>query len=129
MIDEGFIGRVYRTSGYVWVFGALVAWSAAGPYAALGWTVGSAVSVGVLAAIELMVKRAARPGDARAGRKLMRIAALHWPVILAVLAAAIWLGERRISYVIAFCVGLGLAQAVIVLKAFGALILQYLNRE
>ncbi len=126
-IDEGFITRVYRTSAYVWAFGALVAWSVAGWHAALGWTVGSAVSVGVLAAIEWMVRRAAVPGDTRAGRKLMKAAALHWPIILVLLAAAVWLGGRRISYIVAFVAGLGLAQAVIALKALGILIVSRTN--
>lgn len=126
-IDEGFITRVYRTSAYVWTFGALVAWSASGFWAALGWTVGSAVSVGVLAAIDWMVRRAARPGDSRAGRKLMKAVALHWPIILILLAAAVWLGVGRVSYMVAFAAGLCLAQAVIALKALGILIVSRVN--
>jgi hypothetical protein len=126
-INEGFIARVYRTSGYVWAFGALVAWSVAGFWAALGWTVGSAVSVGVLAAIDWTVRRAARPGDSRAGPKLMKAVALHWPIILLLLGAAVWLGGRRVSYMVAFAAGLCLAQAVIALKALGILIVGRTN--
>jgi hypothetical protein len=123
-IDEGFIARVYRTGAYVWAFGAIAAWSVAGLWAALGWTVGSAVSIGVLAAIEWVVRRTAKPGDTRAARKLTKAAALHWPIILVLLAASVWLGGRRVSYMIAFVAGLGLAQAVIALKALGILIVK-----
>jgi hypothetical protein len=126
-IDEGFIARVYKTSAYVWVFGALVAWSVAGPWAALGWTVGSAISVGLLAAIECIVKRAVRPGNLRAKKVLTNAALLHWPIIVAVLALAVWLGGRRVAYIIAFAAGLGLTQLVITLKAVGALIVERLN--
>jgi hypothetical protein len=127
-IDEGFVARVCRTSVVVWAFGALVAWCVAGPYAALGWTVGSGISVGVLAAIDWMVRRTMRPGDTRAGKKLMKAAALHWPIILVLLAGAVWLSGRRVAYVIAFVAGLGLAQAVIVLKAVGVLIVERIDK-
>ena len=127
-IDEGFIARVYRTSAYVWAFGAMVAWSVAGPYAALGWTVGSAISVGLLVAIEWIVRRAVRPGNLRAKKVLTNAALLHWPIILMLLAAAVWLGGRRVAYIIAFAAGLGLVQAVIVLKAIGIFIIEQTNK-
>jgi len=121
-IDEGFVSRVYRTSAYVWAFGALVAWSIAGPWAALGWTLGATLSVGVLAAADQLVRRAAGSGDRRAGRKLVKAVALHWPIILVLLAAAVRLGGSRVSYLAAFAAGLCLVQAVVALKALGILI-------
>ena len=126
-IDECFIARVCKTSVVVWAFGVMVSWSVAGPYAALGWTVGSGISVGVLAAIDWIVRRTVRPGDTKAGGKLMKAAALHWPIILVLLAAAVWLSGRRVTYLIAFAAGLGLAQAVIFLKAVGVLIVERIN--
>jgi hypothetical protein len=123
-IDEGFIARVYRTSAYVWAFGAMVAWSVAGPHAALGWTVGSAISVGVLAGIEWAVKRVIKPDNPRARKSFANVAMLHWPIIVAVLALAVWLSGRRAAYVIAFAAGLGLTQLVIALKAIGILIIE-----
>jgi hypothetical protein len=126
--DEDFIARVCRTSVVVWAFGAMAAWCVAGPYAALGWTFGSAISVGLLAAIDWMVRRTMRPGDARAGKKLMKAAALHWPIILMLLAGAVYLSGRRVAYIVAFVAGLGLAQAVIVLKAVGQLLVERMNK-
>ena len=123
-IDEGFIGRVYMTSAVVWAFGVIVSWSLAGPYAALGWTVGSAVSIGVLAGIERIVRRAVMPGDPRRGKRMIKAAALHWPIILVLLSAAVWLSGRRVAYLVAFAAGLGLAQAVIALKAIGIFIIE-----
>jgi hypothetical protein len=128
-IDEGFIARVYRTSAYVWAFGALVAWGWAGPYAALGWSLGCALSVGVLAGIEWIVRRAVRPGNTRTRKTLTNAAALHWPIILVFMGFVFWLGRGRMAYLIAFIAGLGLVQAVIVLKALGILIVQHLNRD
>lgn len=127
MSDEGFIRRVYRTSVIVWVFGVLVSWSIAGLHAAFGWTFGSAISVGLLAGIEWIVRKAVTPGNLRAKKVLTNVAALHWPIILAVMALAIWLSARRIPYLIAFIAGLGLAQVVIVLKTVGAVIVERLN--
>lgn len=129
MIDEGFVGRVYRTSAIVWAFGALVTWSFAGLHAVVGWTFGSAVSVGLLAGIEWIVRKAVTPGNLRAKRILTNVALLHWPVILAVMALAIWLSGQRTAYLIAFAAGLSLTQAVIMLKAVGMLVLQLLNRK
>lgn len=124
MNDEGFLGRVYRTSAYVWAFGALAIWSYFGLHAALGWTFGSAISVGLLFGIEWIVRKAVTPGNIRAKKVLTNVAALHWPIILAAMALAIWLSQRRVAYLVAFIAGLGLAQAVIVLKTLGAILVK-----
>ena len=129
MSDEGFLGRVYRTCVYVWAFGALAAWGYFGPHAALGWTFGSAISVGLLYAIEWIVRKTVTPGNLRAKKVLTTIAALHWPIILAIMALAVWLSGRRIAYLIAFSAGLGLTQAVIVLKTVGAMIVERTNKQ
>lgn len=127
-VDEGFIRRVYTTSAYVWAFGLLTSWSVSGFHAAVGWTVGSAVSLGLLRGIEWFIRGTVRPGNSGARRSLPLIALLHWPVLIAVLAGAVWLGRGRYSYIVAFCAGLVLTQAVIVLKVVGMLINQRLNR-
>lgn len=129
MNDEGYFGRVYRTSAIVWLFGVLAAWAVAGIYAAFGWTMGSAISVGLLAGIEWIVRTIVRPGNVAAKKALTKVAALHWPIIVGVLALAIWLSGRRVEYIVAFAAGLGLAQAVIVLKAVGAVIVDGMNKE
>ena len=127
--DEGFLRRVYITSTMVWAFGALATWSFAGLHAALGWTLGSAISVGLLAGIEWIVRKAVTPGNLRAKKVLTNVALLHWPIVLAVMALAIWMSGRRIAYLVALIAGLGLAQAVIVLKTIGAMLVERLNKE
>lgn len=127
-IDEGFIGRVYRTSVYVWAFGLLAGWALSGHRAALGWTLGSAISAGLLRGIEWFVGRTVTPGNARAKRSLVLVALLHWPALIAALAVGIWFGRGSFSYIVAFCAGLVLTQAVIVLKVIGMLVNQRLNR-
>lgn len=127
-IDEGFIARVFRTSAVVFAFGVLAFWSTLGWRAALGWAIGSAISLGLLAGIQWAVRQYARPGNPRAKKSLTIVALLHWPVLAAILAAAVWYGRGRFSYIIAFCAGLVLTQAVIVLKVLGMLVNQRLNR-
>lgn len=127
-VDEGFIGRVYRTSVYVWAFGLMVSWSIAGAHAALGWTVGSAVSLGLLRGIEWFIRGTMRPGNERAGRAVVIVGLLHWPVLIGVLGVAIWLGRAHFLYIVAFCAGLALTGAVILLKVVGMLVNQRLNK-
>lgn len=127
-IDEGFIARVYRMSAVVWAFGALAFWGSLGKYAAIGWTVGSAISVGLLRGIDWFIRRTVTPENDRARRSLPIAALLHWPVLIAALGAAVWFGRGHVSYIVAFCAGLVLTQAVIVLKVVGMLVNQRLNR-
>ena len=127
-VDEGFIRRVYITSAYVWAFGALMSWARFGPWAALGWTVGSAISLGLLRVIEWFIRRTAMPGNDAAKRSFLIGALLHWPVLIALLAGGVWIGRGRFAYIVAFCAGLALTQAVIVLKVVGMLVNQRLNR-
>ena len=127
-IDEGFIRRVYITSSYVFAFGLLASWSIAGMYAAAGWVVGSVISVGLLRAIEWFIRGTVRPDNTRAGASITVAALVHWPVLIGVLGAGIWLGRDNFPYIIAFCTGLVLTQAVIVLKVVGMLVNGHLNK-
>ncbi|NLN76714.1 MAG: hypothetical protein GX139_10440 [Armatimonadetes bacterium] len=127
-IDAGFIRRVYLTSSYVWFFGLLVSISVSGWRAALGWTIGSAISVGLLRAIEWFVGNTFRADSKRIRGVSLAAIALHWPVLIAALAGGIWLGRGHFPYIVAFCAGLVLTQAVIALKVVGMLIVQRLNK-
>lgn len=127
-IDEAFLARVYRMSAVVWAFGLLVFWSILGWRAALGWTVGCAISMGLLAGVQWVVRSVVTPDNPRAKRMLTVIALLHWPVLIGVLAAAVLLARGHFSYIVAFCAGLILTQAVIVLKVVGMLVNQRLNK-
>lgn len=126
-IDEAFINRVYRTSAFLWGFGVLVAWSIAGPMAAIGWTVGSGVSFGTLKSLDWVVRRAFVPGNLAARRDLARFSILKLVVLGGVLVGTVLLGGRSFALIVAFCAGVVLTQAVIFLKVVGMLICQYSN--
>jgi len=118
-MDDGFIGRVYRSSAYVGLFGVLAAWSIGGPFASAGWTMGALVSFGVLWSLEWVVRRAFVPGEPRARRMLTRFSLLKLPALLVILGLAVWIGRADTAFILAFCAGLLLTQAVIIMKALG----------
>ena len=121
-IDDGFIARVYRTGAYVWLFGVFMVWGALGIYAVLGWTLGAAFSIGLLRGIEWFIRNAVRPGNPGAGKAMLKVSLLHWPVIAVILGFAVWLSRGSFAYIIALSAGLGLAPAIIILKVAGMLV-------
>jgi len=121
-IDEGFLGRVYRTSAVVWAIGTAISWGVAGPAAAVGWTVGSALSMGVLRGFEWMARRSFVPGAHETRRDFARFSIVKLPIILLVLVGVVLIGGRSFEPIAAFCAGIILTQAVIVLKALGLVI-------
>ncbi|MCX8052375.1 MAG: hypothetical protein N3B12_01075 [Armatimonadetes bacterium] len=123
-IDEGFLGRVYRTSAFLWAIGTLVSWNLGGLPAAAGWTVGSALSIGVLRGFEQLANRYFVPGSKYSRRDFARFSAAKLPIILLVLVGLVLIGGRSFEAIAAFCAGVILTQAVIVLKALGILIVR-----
>ena len=123
-IDEGFLGRVYRTSAVLWAIGTAISWGIAGLPAAAGWTVGSALSMGVLWGFERMARRSFTPGAHDARRHFARFSAVKLPIILVVLLGIVPIGGRSFAAIAAFCAGVILTQAVIVLKALGLVIVR-----
>jgi hypothetical protein len=119
-LDTGFIGRVYRTSAAVWVFALL--WCAAlrSVPAAVGITIGFAISVGSLMVLERLVTALFSPeavGQARrATRKLLAVAFVKYAVIGAILWGALRSGWASPAGLV---IGIGLPQAVMFLKAVG----------
>ena len=126
-IDDDFIKQVYKTSVYIWAFGVLVTWSIAGPLAAIGWTLGSALSVGILCSVEWIVKRAFVPEASDARGALAKFSLIKLLIIMAVLSIIILAGGRNFALVGGFCAGVVLTQGVIFLKTLGTLISQRSN--
>jgi len=126
-IDEGFIRRVYVTSAVVWAVGVWVAWRIGGVGAAAGWTAGSAVSFGVLRSFEWIAQRVFVPGAADAKRDFVRFSLVKLPIIALVLMGVVLIGGRSFALVAAFCAGVLLTQAVVVLKALGMLVAERLG--
>jgi hypothetical protein len=61
-LDLSFIHRVYRTSIIVGIIAALLIWERFGPRAAMGWSLGSTLSLFALAMLEWSVRRYIQPG-------------------------------------------------------------------
>ncbi|MEN6356340.1 MAG: hypothetical protein ABFD83_04565 [Armatimonadota bacterium] len=140
-IDNAFIKRTYISSAYLWAFGVLV-WMSLwyiftsrglklsphwGLMAAIGWSLGSAVSMGTLWSLEWIVSRAFVPGNAQAKRNLVRFSILKLIVIILVLGLIVKLGGKSFALIGAFCAGVVLTQAVIFLKVLGKLICEHFN--
>jgi len=112
-IDEAFIGRVYRTSVWVWLSATLVLLGFRSLGGVAGWTLGCAVSMWTLWSLEWIVRRAFVPGNLNAGSSLGKFSVLKIAVILPILGLAAWASSRSIPFLFAFCAGVLLTQAVI----------------
>ncbi|MHB9038294.1 MAG: hypothetical protein ACYC64_16695 [Armatimonadota bacterium] len=140
-IDDAFIKRVYRSSAFMWGFGTLVLlslWQGLtargvalssnwGWSAALGWTLGSAMSVGTLWSLEWIIRRTFVPGNVEAKRSVGRFSLVKLAVVVLVLAVIVKLGGKSFPLVAAFSAGIVLTQAVIFFKVLGVLICEYLH--
>ena len=126
-IDDGFIGRVYVSSAYLWAFVALAVFALWGIVAAAGWTVGCALSVGILRSLEWVIKRNFVPGADKAKREFAKFSLLKLAGIVIILIGVVLVGGRSFAFVGAFCAGLLLAQAVIVAKVLGMLVAERLG--
>ena len=118
-IDNGLLTRAYRTSAVVWAIGSLAWWATMGLYAAVGWTAGAAVSLAVVRTLEIVIRRQFVPGNPRAGSALARLSVLKVLAALAILSLVVIAGRYGYEFIIAFCVGILLAQTVIILKVLG----------
>jgi len=128
-IDEGFIGRVYKSSAYLAAIGVGVCWMMGGPYAAAGWTVGALVSTGILASLEWVIRRSFVPGATRARSTLAKFSLAKLPLVLLVLGLVVWLGRLSTAFLVAFCAGVLLTQTVITMKALGIALCERLNTQ
>lgn len=127
-IDQAFIGRVYRTSAFLWAFGVLVCLAVFGWKAAAGWTVGSALSFGILRSLDWGIRLFFVPDNPAAQGQLARLSIVKLFALFAVLAVVVLVGGKSFAFIGAFCIGILLTQAVICFKVLGmALIRQSAN--
>ena len=127
MNDEDFIRRVYKMSVVLWAFGVVACLCVSGLHAAVGWTLGAAASFAVLWSLEWIVRRCFVPGVRGAKRVFARFCIIKLMAVLLVLGVVVRLGAGSFALIVAFCAGLILTQAVIVLKTAGQVINQRLN--
>jgi len=121
-IDDGFVARIYKTSAVVGGIGLLASWRIGGPFASMGWAAGAILSIILLRVIEYAVKSCFAKDVLKPREKFARIFIIKLPLMIVVLGLAVWVGKFNVAFVAAFCVGLALAQVVIILKVLGLLI-------
>lgn len=121
-VDQAFVDRVLSTSLLVCLGGILVLWSLAGlgllaESVALGFAVGSLVSIGGIGVLKWSVHRLLG-GEAKDKRSAFAVQVLliKLPLILAILVVAI---HTLSVNLVALLVGLGLTQIVMLLKLGG----------
>src|SRR5437867_3094925 len=94
-IDADFIRRVYRTSVIVWALVALMSYGPGGWTAVIGLTLGTALALGSLRALEWGIRRLMVPdADAKVSRRVVGLGILKMIAIGVVLGAAIVAGQR-----------------------------------
>ncbi|MCL5104733.1 MAG: hypothetical protein M1133_11560 [Armatimonadetes bacterium] len=126
-IDKAFIKQVYRTSAFIWAFGVVVCLRLGRYDAAIGWTLGSAISMAVLRSLEVVVRASFVPGNERARGALAKFSIAKLLVVTVLLSGVVLLGGKNFTLIMGFVVGLVLTQAVIFLKVLGVLIIERLN--
>jgi hypothetical protein len=117
-LDPGFFSRVYKTSLVLIVIGALLIWERYKTPAALGWIVGSGMSLGGLAMVDWAVRRfltAESPAmGPLIGTSMAKI--IGAAVVLAGIFAAAMRGWIGLIWVLA---GFALPHTVVFLKLIG----------
>ncbi len=86
--DEGYFGRVYRTSVVVFGIGAVMLYGRGGLPALIGFTYGAAVSLASLRAIELFARHFLRPERHLNRARIAMLMVLKLPVLGLVLSGA-----------------------------------------
>lgn len=122
MIDEGFIRRTYRTTIVVWAIAALACLSFQLWYATIGLVIGTAVSLGVLASLDRVIRRTVVPGATGAGKALAKFGIIKF-VALAVIVFGVVM-TRRFDLIMGFCAGIVLTQLVMFLKVIGMALME-----
>ncbi len=123
-IDKNFLLRVYRTSIWVGIFAFLWIWTYLGRGIALSFSTGAAVSLIFLRALEYAIKKYITPQKKKPKPMILITALIKFPLIVTLfyfLMRSEWLSLA------ALVVGLGLVQAIIILKAFGIILVNAVN--
>ena len=127
--DEGYFGRVYRTSVVVFGIAAVMLYGRGGLPALIGFTYGAAVSLASLRAIELFARHFLRPERHLKRARVAMLMVLKLPVLGLVLSGAAWLAAHQVANVFALVGGVALVQTVIFLKTVGAALVAALSPE
>jgi hypothetical protein len=112
-MDDHFIDKLYRSIVLAWVIAMVWALGLRQPWVALSITLGTALGTAVLATYHWTIRRAFVPGARKPGRALLKMGLVKYPVIGIILYMLVrW---DRIN-ILAFCGGIVLVHAAILLK-------------
>ena len=117
MSDRSILKNVYRASICVWVAGVIICLLFKSTYAAAGWSLGAALSMGSLKSLEWAVTRFFVPGAEDARRNLARLSIVKMAALIGVLSIIVIAGGHSFAMIAALCAGVLLTQAVIFVKA------------
>jgi hypothetical protein len=123
-IDAAFIRRVYPTSLVVWAFVALMVYARWGVTPAIGLTLGTALALGSLRALEWAIRTLIVPGASpKAGHRVVALGMLKMLLVGAILIAVIVIAQRLQANLLLLLLGIVggffLVHLVMVLKAVG----------
>ena len=122
MIDEAFIGRVYRTSAWVISAVLLALWAyALAPRIILGVLAGYLLSALSLASLSLVITRTFGPGNARVKAKYAGAAVLKYLVMGGIIYVVVATDYLSLPGLVA---GFASVQAIMVLKVLGGMAAQ-----
>jgi hypothetical protein len=127
--DEGFIGRVYRTTAVVWAVVAALVFAQFGTAAMVGLSLGTAIAVGSLRLIEVAVRCLLCPGMPTQPKHFTLFFFLKLPLLTVVMAGAVWIVLSGLANVFALVAGVAMVHGVIFLKAVGNLVVAALPAE
>jgi len=121
-IGLDFIHRVYRTSLILVLLGALFIWERFRAPAALGWLIGSLLSLAMLASLEWSIRRFIKPGST--AQPLVGLSLLKVP-LAGIVLILVFLAAKR-GWVNPFWLlpGFALPHAVVALKFLGRKLLE-----
>lgn len=122
MSDDGFLAGVYRTGTVLWLLGLLIlAVFRAWPGLA-GWTVGCAVSFGLVRSLEVVIRRSFVPGAHKAKRDLANASLVKLPIVVLILSGLVLIAGRSFAVIGGFCAGLIVVQTAMVVNTLRSLV-------
>ncbi|MCL6519703.1 MAG: hypothetical protein K6T99_07690 [Armatimonadetes bacterium] len=88
-MDEGVIGRAYRSVAISWIIAMIWCWVFRSTWVAVNITIGMAVGTAILFAFHQIVRKAFVPGESKGKRALLKFSLIKYPVAFIILIALV----------------------------------------
>jgi len=126
MLDEQFVRKVYKSSAIAWGLVSLWTLGLGKPWIALSITLGTVVSLAVLASFDIVVRTVFVPGATKSKKALIKLALIKYPILGAILYFVVhW---HKIN-LLAFCGGIVLVHFAMLAKLAGIRLVESLRPE